>query len=133
MTNEELFYLLQRYFPGTVNGRDYLTGHKLDQDGEQFEEAFISNWKLPQPEPTPEQLQAMWRRFKPEVQAQIKGIHLRWTRNELLLEADARVYKAEDSGDQEALGKARRYRQALRDVPQQPGFPDKVNWPVLEK
>jgi hypothetical protein len=131
MTNEELFYLLQKFYPGTVNGTHYLTGHKLDTEGEQFEEAFISNWRLSDPEPSPEQLQTWWREHHAEIQITVASARLRRERNGRLFAADIMVYKAKDSGDAEKEKAARAYRQALRDVPQQAGFPEEVEWPVL--
>ena len=47
-------------------------------------------------------------------------------RNALLSEADVMINKAFDNGDDLTALKA--YRQALRDVPQQAGFPDNINW-----
>lgn len=50
-------------------------------------------------------------------------------RNRLLAEADIAINKAFDSGaDLTAL---KEYRQALRDVPQQAGFPNNIDWPVM--
>jgi hypothetical protein len=52
-------------------------------------------------------------------------------RDQLLNIADIAVNKAEDLQDEEAIAKARTYRQALRDVPEQEGFPTDIIWPVL--
>jgi len=56
---------------------------------------------------------------------------VREDRNSRLILADIAVNKALDNGDSEAEAKARQYRQALRDVPDQAGFPYNVIWPVL--
>ncbi|MCM1224017.1 MAG: phage tail assembly chaperone [Lachnospiraceae bacterium] len=57
-----------------------------------------------------------------------KASAIRAERNVRIAEADIAINKAEDTGlDTAAL---RVYRQALRDVPQQSGFPESVNWPV---
>ncbi|MFA5453478.1 MAG: tail fiber assembly protein [Candidatus Methanomethylophilaceae archaeon] len=55
---------------------------------------------------------------------------VREQRNKLLAQADILVNKAVDTGVGETEAKA--YRQALRDVPEQEGFPLNVVWPVLE-
>ena len=55
--------------------------------------------------------------------------NVRAQRNKLLQEADVLIYKLEDSGNDTI--EARAYRQALRDVPNQSGFPENVEWPVL--
>lgn len=51
----------------------------------------------------------------------------RMERDIKLREADIAIFKAEDNGEPTATLRA--YRQALRDVPQQGGFPDNVSWP----
>lgn len=56
---------------------------------------------------------------------------VRARRNHLLSLADVAVNKASDNGDLETNFRARDYRQALRDIPDQPGFPHDVQWPVL--
>ena len=53
---------------------------------------------------------------------------IRRERNRLLLEADALVNLKEDLGEDAVP--ARTYRQALRDVPSQTGFPLDVTWPT---
>jgi len=57
---------------------------------------------------------------------------VRAERNRLLLKADVAVNKAVDSRDSFAEIRARAWREALRDVPDQAGFPYDVVWPVLE-
>lgn len=52
---------------------------------------------------------------------------VRVRRNLLLDAADIAINIAEDNGQPSA--ELRQYRQALRDVPQQAGFPDSVVWP----
>ncbi|WP_250481791.1 phage tail assembly chaperone [Caballeronia sp. NCTM5] len=130
MNNEELFYLLQKFWPGTINGTHYLTGHRLDTEGKQLGEAFIQYWRLSEPQPTRGQLLDLWAEHRDEIQATIAGVHHRWERAERLLRADALVYRAEDGGDEARTDAARKYRQALRDVPQLPGFPWSFEWPV---
>lgn len=57
-----------------------------------------------------------------------KAALIRAERNARIAEADIAINKAEDAGqDTDVL---REYRQALRDVPQQAGFPETVSWPV---
>lgn len=57
---------------------------------------------------------------------------IRAERNRLLDKADIEVNKALDSRDSFAEMKARAYRQALRDIPDQAGFPYDVSWPTLK-
>ena len=56
---------------------------------------------------------------------------VRAERNQLLDKADIAVNLAVDNGDSEAESRARAYRQALRDIPDQSGFPYQIDWPSL--
>jgi len=70
---------------------------------------------LPPPAPTPEQLQA---------QAREK-------RNALLAESDwTQLPDARTAMGAEKAAEWDAYRQALRDITDQPGFPEEINWPV---
>src|SRR5699024_8461040 len=75
----------------------------------------------PDPEPEPEE---------PEPSAEEQA---RWKRDGLLYELDAIVsnplrWNEFTEAEQQELAL---YRQALLDVPQQPGFPEDVEWPEL--
>ena len=52
---------------------------------------------------------------------------VRAQRAPLLTGADIAILKAEDAGQDTAA--LRQYRQALRDITAQPGFPTAVTWP----
>lgn len=56
---------------------------------------------------------------------------IRAERNRLLTKADIEVNKAVDNGDSEAESRARTWRQALRDIPEQDGFPYQATWPEM--
>lgn len=56
---------------------------------------------------------------------------VRAERNRLLDKADIAVNKAVDQGDSLAEIKARAWRQSLRDIPEQVGFPWEITWPTL--
>ncbi len=53
---------------------------------------------------------------------------VRLQRDQALYEADTLVNKALDNGVDPGMYRA--YRQALRDIPKQTGFPTDVSWPV---
>lgn len=60
---------------------------------------------------------------------------VRAERDKLLADTDWVVTKAIEQNAQDGLGMQipvvwLDYRQALRDIPQQPGFPDNVTWPT---
>jgi len=79
-------------------------------------------WYDDRPQPTAEEIEAAW----PEAERKAKADELRRERDRLLTAsdwtqvADAPVVSLEWQS----------YRQALRDVPQQSGFPDDIEWPV---
>ncbi len=52
----------------------------------------------------------------------------RISRADLLSMADVSINRLEDAGADTSAWRA--YRQALRDVPQQAGFPASINWPT---
>ena len=70
------------------------------------------------PEKTPEEIEA-----EKEQQARSKRDYL-LTQTDYLLAADYPI-------DAESLEAVKAYRQALRDIPQQEGFPDDVQWPTM--
>jgi len=79
-------------------------------------------WLDDRPQPTQAEIEAAW----PEAEREQKGKEVRRERDRLLTAsdwtqvADAPVVSLEWQP----------YRQALRDVPQQAGFPDSVDWPT---
>ncbi len=62
---------------------------------------------------------------------QALALEIKGRRNKMLVLADYEVNKAVDAGDKVAIERARQYRQYLRDVPDQAGFPYDVDWPEL--
>ncbi|NBK26426.1 MAG: hypothetical protein EOM68_31005 [Spirochaetia bacterium] len=66
-----------------------------------------------------------------EQEKQTLAAEIRAERNRLLDKADIEVNKAIDQGNTGAEAEARAYRQALRDIPDQAGFPYDVVWPTL--
>ena len=62
---------------------------------------------------------------------QALALEIKGRRNKMLVLADYEVNKAVDAGDKVAIERARQYRQDLRDVPDQAGFPYDVDWPEL--
>jgi hypothetical protein len=56
--------------------------------------------------------------------------YARLRRNAMLAETDWIIIRATETGVDVAEG-VKTYRQSLRDVPQQPGFPSNIQWPEL--
>lgn len=64
-----------------------------------------------------------------EADLEKEAVLVRAERNKRLSEADKLIFIAEDNG--EDTTSLRAYRQALRDIPQQDGFPLDVEWPEI--
>jgi hypothetical protein len=133
MTNDDLWAVLKLKYPDLEGGRDYLMGCKVPKEGfAQQEHAYIFRWNATDvPQPAQADLEAFWNENMSGVLAAQIAEATRVERDKRLTEADALVERAIDQGDAQAERAARDYRQALRDVPQQPGFPDTVDWPLL--
>jgi len=129
-SHDELAKCLEMMFPGTRHGIEFLVAHPLDPStGKQTDEAFIMRWSLPVEQPTEAQLEAEWIMRAPTVRSELAARDVRGQRKGLLADADIRVEHAMDRGDAEAERAARVYRQALRDVTGQTGFPYHIEWP----
>lgn len=59
----------------------------------------------------------------------LAGVNARGQRNGLLQACDLVVIRSYEAGVP-VPAEWVAYRQALRDVPQQPGFPENITWPV---
>jgi hypothetical protein len=58
---------------------------------------------------------------------------MRWERDARLEKADRIFQVALDAGDEVYLSQVKTYRRTLRDMPQQPGWPEKLVWPEPPK
>lgn len=68
---------------------------------------------------------------RPERNLEAEGQRARFIRNAMLQESDVRMLSdrwAAMSPEEQAAWAA--YRQALRDLPSQPGFPAEIDWPI---
>ena len=68
------------------------------------------------------QIQAQDQRVAQEIEARMR-------RDNELIRSDVTVTRAYESGVP-VPAEWVAYRQALRDIPQQPGFPDNIQWPT---
>ena len=65
------------------------------------------------------------------IQDALLAENIRFERNELLAETDWAVCRALETGA--SFQELKDYRQALRDIPAQDGFPSDIVWPVAPK
>lgn len=132
MNVEQIAWILGQAFPGLVRGKDYWVAHPVDERTlEQTGPAWIVKW-LPESPPVPitDEIEKLWDRYGAECTHALATIDARRERDARLLDADRMVEQAIDTGNSGKEKAARQYRQALRDVPQQSGFPDHIDWPA---
>jgi Phage tail assembly chaperone protein len=128
---EQLAYALAQEYPQLVRCRDYWVAHPVDlQTLEQTGPAWIVEWyPTDPPKPDNAAIAALWAKYGAACITTQAAAAARAQRDALLVKADRLVEKAIDRQDAAAEAAARAYRQALRDVPQQPGFPLTIHWP----
>ncbi|WP_203234339.1 phage tail assembly chaperone [Burkholderia mayonis] len=128
ITNEQLTFCMQQLYPGTANGQDYWIGHPVDANGKQMAPAAIFRWgRADLRAPAPSEIASLWAQYESAFHSMKADRAARDRRETMLKEADMLVERAADAGlDQMPF---RRYRQALRDITAQPGFPFDVEWP----
>lgn len=135
LTHDELHEALELLYPGTQRGRDYWAAMMVIPDSpEPASTAFIAKWAVAGvPEPT---LADLMKAVQPHVSAAKEkslASNLRKQRDALLDQSDVLVLRAMESENTARIGATKAYRQSLRDLPQQTGFPRNCVWPVLPK
>jgi len=131
---EQAAFILAKKFPKLERCVDYWVSHPVDEKTlKQTKSAWVPIWSPRDiPQPTPVDLLNWWPEFAAEYELMIGAPErVRTERDALLAEADRLVERAADAGDADREAALRRYRAALRDVPQQAGFPLDVVWPQL--
>ena len=123
--------VIKDHYPGLVPGRDFSTAHPVDlaTDGPAGD-PFIARWTVKDIEqPKDDDIKALFMADE----ARYRAIFVRTFRDECLEWCDAKAVVPADAPAslQARADKWLGYRQALRDVPQQAGFPTKIDWPDL--
>jgi hypothetical protein len=130
MTHEQMIFCIQKIYPGTTHGVDYWVGHPSDPvTGVQTATAFVVQWNMKDAQPDEAAIAEQWAAHGAEYQAMVTDADGRAKRNALLVDADNLVEMALDTGNTALEASARAYRQALRDLPQNEGWPATVVWP----
>lgn len=129
---DELAYCIAQKYPNVVRGRDYWIAHAVDRISRgQIDTAWIVEWKpTDPPKPTDEQLAELWAEYSDDAIEWHLANHLRGVRDFELSKVDPQLAIAEDEQDAARVLSLRAYRRALRNVPQQEGFPFSVKWPT---
>ncbi len=129
---DELAYCIAKKYPTLKRHKDYWVAHAVDETTRvQVDSAWIVQWNpTDPPQPTAKELAELWAQYGDEAIEWHLSNHLRGMRDFELSRVDPLVAIAEDNEDRERVKALRTYRQALRNVPQQPGFPFSVAWPA---
>ena len=130
-SHDMMMIVLKEMFPQLKPGRDYGTGHMVEPDtGTQLSDPFLMFWN-PTDIPRPDDA-AVKAEFEAH-EAKYRAIFVRAYRDACLEWSDAKGTKPADApttyrsiADEWAV-----YRQALRDVPEQAGFPFDIDWPEM--
>lgn len=133
ISHDEMVFCLQKMYPDTHHGVHYMVMHPVEQgSAKRTGPAAIAAWGVGDTHaPDPDRdIAPIWERYKDEYTATVQARQARHQREVLLAAADVLVNRAHDSDNADALAIAKVYRQALRDVPQQAGFPNTIDWPT---
>jgi hypothetical protein len=123
ISHDQLIYAINSMHPELQHGQDFLVAHGLDERGNQAGPAFILQWKAAVERPDDATLYNLARRLSNEYEKrQVRAIR------------DALIAKTDWTQSPDVPDAVREkwlpYRQALRDVSSQPGFPLDVVWPT---
>lgn len=124
--HELLILTIQTNYPQLVHGVDYWVGHPL-ANGVQSGDAYIVQWNLTDP---PEPQLAILLAQAVTLRPVLAGIKARAQRTQLLVESDWTQMPDVALTDEQKAAYVT-YRALLRGVPEQPGFPDTISWPVM--
>jgi hypothetical protein len=129
---DELAYCIAKKYPNVIRGKDYWIAHAVDRISRvQIDTAWIVEWRpTDPPKPTDEELEALWAEYRDDAIEWHLANHLRGTRDFELSKVDPQLAIAEDNEEAARVIALRAYRRALRNLPEQEGFPFSVKWPV---
>jgi Phage tail assembly chaperone protein len=132
-THDHMAMAIADMFPAITNPADFTTAHSIDpKTGLQTGDPFIFAWKnksIPQPKDAD-----VHAHFHANSDA-LRAKWIRSLRNEALAKTDHKGTAPADAPDGHTsnVDDWKTYRQALRDIPQQPGFPANIVWPTRPK
>ncbi|KWC67191.1 phage tail assembly chaperone [Burkholderia ubonensis] len=127
-THDHMHLTLRAMYPALLMGKDYCCYHEIGEDGEQCSLPKIGVWKSKTVEqPSDEDVHAYFHENEAEIRAQ----HIRFFRNLALVATDGKANAPEDAPKSVSVnaGAWQEFRQQLRDVTEQPGFPLAIEWP----
>jgi hypothetical protein len=129
-SHDLMITVMRELYPDLEHGRDYLIAHPVEENSsEQIGDPWFMKWKVEgMQQPDPADLKAEFEANE----ATYRAIFIRRYRDAHLNATDGKANIGDMPQDTKGAALAEKwrvYRQALRDVPQQPGFPLDVDWP----
>jgi hypothetical protein len=126
--NDLAIMVISERWPHLTHGREYMVGHPVDEKQEPVGPPFFMRWSVPDIElPDMNELASVFAADE----ARYRAALARYYRARMLAWSDSKVQFPVDAPL--SLTKANTpwllWRQALRDLPQQPGFPFEIAWP----
>ncbi|WP_186247385.1 phage tail assembly chaperone [Burkholderia gladioli] len=127
-SHNHMIATIKELYPGALHGVDFLVGQSLDPStGELTGLPWIAAWRRPEPQPDDELIHEKFAANEEKFRAVV----IREQRDACLRDSDHRTTIPPDA-PASARDKAAHwaeYRQKLRDVTDQAGFPLSVEWP----
>lgn len=124
LSAHELAFAVIKRYPDLIHGRDFWAMHPLASDGStQAAEAEIVEWRSRIPQPSIEDCRETFKHHQAE-----------WQEIEIKRERAAKLAASDWSQLADTPTTIREpwatYRQRLRDLPKQVGFPHTIDWPT---
>lgn len=132
ISNDQLVFILRHMYPDLVPGNNYRVWRQFSDDTfkEQVGDAEVYEWNTDKPRPSAKAIRAAWDGgLSVKFDEKLKADAVILDRDGRLAHANDTVSMLEDAAEDTSAWRA--YRQALRDVPNQPGFPHVVDWPAM--
>lgn len=124
ITHDQLIYAIEHETP-LRHGKDFTVMHPLDEVTKlQNGDPFFAVWNSQAPKPS---VPAMIAIFEKKYQKGFADMMARETRDYYLAKCD---WTQHADVPTETTEKWKAYRQALRDMTTQPGYPLTIDWPV---
>lgn len=125
LIHDQIIHAIEREY-GLKHGRDFFVGHPVDGLGVQTGEPFIVDWRcaeIEQPD-----IDAVAALFTDKYASGFAASKARERRDFMLKQTDwTQLADIPDT----TRTKFSEYRKALRDLPQQHGFPMNIHWPDM--
>ncbi|HDR9101741.1 TPA: hypothetical protein QDB24_002233 [Burkholderia vietnamiensis] len=128
-THDHMVLALKRMYPDLTPGTDYRAAHPVQRNGGQSGPPFIAYWANSSvPRPQDSEVHAYFAANEESIRAE----HVRLFRDMALRNTDTKTVAPPDAPESVKALAAEwtAYREALRKIPEQEGFPFTVAWPT---